>query len=175
MFNRMNIQNLFGVIMRKIRIQLTLLMSASMLAGCTVYETAPTPPPPAPVAYYDGPVVQGDGVYVIEEEPAPEYRVYVYDPGYPPGTYYYNGFYYYGGYRYEHDVFVNRYVVVNVRENRYANVEENRRAGAAVAQQQRVQYQRVAAGPQYRQQAPGYQQQRKQDVRLAKPRPGQPQ
>jgi hypothetical protein len=119
--------------------------------GCVVYER------PRPVAVVEQPapvveetVVTGSGVEVIEVEPAPEERVYVYDPGYPPGVYFYNGFYWYGGYRYEHDVFVNRYVVVNIREHRYVNVEENRRSGVQIEQEHRrafaVNHGRPAAG-----------------------------
>jgi hypothetical protein len=106
--------------------------------GCVVYER------PRPVAVVERPapvveetVVVGPGVEVIDVEPAPEERVYVYDTGFPPGVYFYNGFYWYGGYRYEHDVFVNRYVVVNIREHRYVDVEENRRAGVRIEAEHR--------------------------------------
>ncbi len=75
------------------------------------------------------PVIDGPGVVVVEQEPPPVQRVYIYDEGYPPGCYVYGGFVYYGGYRYERDVFVNRYVTVNIREHRYVNVAENRRVG----------------------------------------------
>jgi hypothetical protein len=99
--------------------------------GCVVYER------PRPVAVVAEPVVVEPGVEVIEVEPAPEERVYVYEVGYPPGCYVYGGFYYYGGHRYEHDVFVNRVVTVNIRENRYVNVEENRRSGVQIEAQHR--------------------------------------
>jgi hypothetical protein len=112
-------------------------------AGCTVY-TQPAPPPPAGYeAVSDGPVVEGPGVEVIDVEPAPVERVYIYDPGYPPGTYYYNGYYYYGGYRYERDVFVHRYVEVNVREHRYADARENREAGRRIEESHRTEYART--------------------------------
>ena len=39
-------------------------------------------------------------------------------------AYLWGGFYYYGGYRYHHDVFVHRYVEVNVHEHRYVNVSK---------------------------------------------------
>ncbi len=111
-----------------------------LTAGCVVYEQ------PRPVAVVerpvvvDQPVVVEPGVEVVEVEPAPEDRVYVYEVGYPPGVYVYGGFYYYNGQRYEHDVFVNRVVTVNIRENRYVNVEENRRAGRQIEAQHREQY-----------------------------------
>jgi len=76
-----------------------------------------------------GPVFTAPGVEVIQVEPDPSYRVYMYDPGYPPGAYFYGDYYWYNGYRYPHDVFINRYVTENIRENRFINVEENRRAG----------------------------------------------
>ncbi len=99
--------------------------------GCVVYER------PRPVAVVEQPVVVEPGVEVIEVEPAPEERVYVYEVGYPPGCYVYGGYYYYGGHRYEHDVFVNQVVTVNIRENRYVNVEENRRSGVQIEAQHR--------------------------------------
>src|ERR1039458_8832793 len=98
-------------------------------AGCTV-NFAPVPvssdPAPEAVDAGSGPVVEGPGVEVVTVEPDPAVRVYVYDPGYPPGAYFYNGYYWYGGYRYQHDVFINQYVVVNVREHRFADAAENR-------------------------------------------------
>jgi len=112
--------------------------AALLPAGCIVETDAP-PPPPA-VVMVDGPVVDDPSVVLIDVEPAPPDRVYVYDPGFPPGTYFYGGFYYYGGYRYPHDVFINRYVVVNVREHRFADPGENRRAAAPIIQQHRAQY-----------------------------------
>ena len=61
----------------------------------------------------------------------------MYDPGYPPGCYFYNDYYWYGGYRYPRDVFINRYVVVNIRERRYIDVEQNRRFGQQMEVRQR--------------------------------------
>jgi hypothetical protein len=101
-------------------------------SGCVVYER------PRPVVTEA--VVVGPGVEVVEVEPAPEDRVYVYDEGYPPGVYFCGGFYWYGGQRYEHDVFVRDVVVVNIREGRYRNVEENRRQGQQIEAQHRQAY-----------------------------------
>ena len=112
-------------------------------AGCTVYTQPGPPPPPAEYEVSEGPVIEGPGVAVIEVEPAPVERVYIYDPGYPPGTYYCNGYYYYGGYRYERDVFVHRYVEVNVREHRYADARENREAGRRIEESHRAEYART--------------------------------
>lgn len=106
-------------------------------AGCTVYTS------PAPVVETQGPVVEGPGVEVIEVEPPPVERVYIYDPGYPPGTYFYHGYYYYGGYRYDREVFVHRYVEVNVREHRYVDVEANRREGHRMEETHRAEYART--------------------------------
>ena len=100
-----------------------------------------SPPPPAPPPA--GPIVAGPGVLLIDTYPPPDERVYVYDPGYPPGTYFYGNYYYYGGYRYQHDVFVNRVVTENIRVNRYTNVTENRNMGQRMATQQRQQYART--------------------------------
>jgi hypothetical protein len=124
-------------------------------AGCIVETQAPPPgPPPGPVvvAEADAPLVQDPGVVEIDVEPPPDQRQYVYDPGYPPGTYFYGGYYYYGRYRYPHDVFVNRYVAGNVRDRRYANVDENRRAGAPIEAQHRANYARNGGHPQPAQQ-----------------------
>ena len=117
--HKLPFETFMGAIMSKSGIRIVSLLSLALMGGCTVYQSSPPPPPSSPVV---------DGGVVIVDEPPPEERVYYYDPGYPPGTYYYNGYYYYGGYRYERDVFVTRYVNVNVRENRYVNVEDNRRA-----------------------------------------------
>jgi hypothetical protein len=134
------------------KMSLAAIVSASLVAGmsgCTVQYVNPPAdaPPPPPTAYYDappdGPVVDDPSVVVIDEEPPPPERVYIYDPGYPPGTYFYGGFYYYGGYRYPHDVFVNRFVVVNVREHRYVDVEQNRRVGSVMVERQRADYGRT--------------------------------
>jgi hypothetical protein len=119
-----------------------------ILTGCTVYTSprpAPPPPPPpepAPVA-----VVSGPGVELISVEPVYADRVYVYDPGYPPGTYFWGNYYYYNGYRYPHDVFVNQYVVVNVREHRFYDAADNRRRGMVIAERQRVDYARNGGRP----------------------------
>jgi len=88
------------------------------------------------------PVIEASPTEVlrIDVEPAPVERVYVYEPGYPPGTYLYGGFYYYGGYRYHHDVFIHRYVEVNVHEHRYVDVVENRRLGHVVEERHRTEY-----------------------------------
>ncbi len=108
--------------------------SASVLmSGCIVY----TQPAPAPVVRE---VAADPGPDVVLVEPAPEERIYVYDPGYPPGCYMVGGFYWYNGSRYDHDVFVNRYVTVNIREGRYTNPEENRRVGAKIEVQHREEY-----------------------------------
>ena len=129
------------------------LVSLVILSGCVVYRDPPPPrqyvvvdappPPPAPDVVVAGPVFEGPGVEVVSVEPAPVERVYIYDEGYPPGCYFYGGYYWYGGYRYEHDVFVHRYVEVNVREHRYVNVEENRRYGHQMEQHQRTVYQQT--------------------------------
>jgi hypothetical protein len=87
-----------------------------------------------------GAVIEGPGVEYIDVEPDPVQRVYVYDEGYPPGTYVYNNYYYYGGYRYPRDVFVNRYVQENVRQRRYIDRDENRREGQRVEQSQRSEF-----------------------------------
>lgn len=113
--------------------------------GCVVYRDPPrrvveveAPPPDV-----QGPVIDGPGVEVIEVEPPPVERVYVYDVGYPPGCYFYNDYYWYGHYRYPHDVFINRYVTVNIREHRYVSVDENRRMGAQIERRQQITYQQA--------------------------------
>jgi hypothetical protein len=87
-----------------------------------------------------GAVVDGPGVVAIDVEPDPSQRVYVYDEGYPPGTYIYNDYYYYGGYRYPRDVFVNRFVQDNIRQHRYTNADDNRRQGQQIEQRQRTEF-----------------------------------
>ncbi len=87
-----------------------------------------------------GEVIEAPGVTAIDVEPDPAQRVYVYDEGYPPGTYVYDNYYYYGGYRYPRDVFVNRYVQENIRRHRYVNVEENRREGQRLEQRHREEF-----------------------------------
>jgi hypothetical protein len=98
------------------------------------------------VAPEPAPVVVDGGVYV-DVLPPPEERVYVYDPGYPPGCFVYGGYYYYGGYRYPHDVFINRVVNVNVHENRYVNIEENRRQVEVIRVRQQADYSRYGGRP----------------------------
>lgn len=118
---------------------IVLAVAGVLTAGCVVRSYEPYPRPREAVVV-SGPVVDGPGVEVIEVEPPPAERVYIYDPGYPPGVYFCDGFYWYGGYRYEREVFVNRIVVVNVRERRYVNVEENRRYGARIEVRQRQEF-----------------------------------
>ena len=84
-----------------------------------------------------------EGGEVIDVEPALDERVYVYDAGFPPGTYLYGGYYWYGGYRYPHDVFLNGYVATNLRGGLYVNVAENRRVGAIREQQHRAEFART--------------------------------
>lgn len=73
----------------------------------------------------------------VEAEPPPAQRVYVYERGYPPGTYFYDGYYYYGRQRYERNVFITKVVNVNIQKNKYVNVTENRRVGQQIEQQHR--------------------------------------
>jgi hypothetical protein len=123
---------------------LALALGGLLSTGCTVYTSPPPPPPPAP-----GPVVEGPGVVVITEEPPYDQRVYVYDPGFPPGTYYYpaTDCYYYNGYVYPHEVFVDRYVAVNVREHRFVDREANARAGRVFEDRARADYARRGGRP----------------------------
>ena len=107
---------------------------AAFCVGCEVHEYRERP------VYVERHVEVAPDVEVVEVEPAPEERVYVYEVGYPPGCYVYNGFYWYGGRRYEHDVFVTRVVNVNIREHRYVNIVENRRAGERIEVQHRQQF-----------------------------------
>jgi hypothetical protein len=113
---------------------------ALLCGGCVVYSQPAVVAEPVQEPVAEGPVIEGPGVIVIEQEPPPVERVYVYDPGYPPGAYFYGGYYYYGGYRYERDVFVTRYVNVNVRERRYVNVNENRSAGRHIEERHRTEF-----------------------------------
>jgi hypothetical protein len=110
-----------------------------LTAGCIVYVPAGSQQD-APPPVVEEPVVTGPGVVLIDVEPPPEERVYVYDPGFPPGVYFYGDYYWYNGYRYPRDVFVDRYVAVNVRENRFIDVEENRRMGQRIEVQHRQDY-----------------------------------
>jgi hypothetical protein len=138
--------------MRSVNKAIVIAAVGVLSAGCVVvptyevYRPAPLPPPepavvvePAPVVVA-GPVFEAPGVEVIDVEPAPEFRVYCYDPGYPPGCYFYNDCYWYGGYRYPHDVFINRYVTVNVRERRFIDVEANRRQGMQIEERHRAEF-----------------------------------
>jgi len=112
--------------------------------GCIVVPTyEPSPPPPPPEAVVEGPVVEAPGVELIDVEPPPAERVYVYDPGFPPGVYFYNNYYWYGGYRYPHDVFITQFVNPNIRANRYINAEENRRSGREFESRQREEFART--------------------------------
>ena len=91
-------------------------------AGCVIHDS----PPPRQV--------------VVIEEPPPAERVYIYEVGYPPGTYRCGDYYYYSGQRYEREVFVTRVVNVNIHEHRYINVEENRRVSHEIEHEHVVQY-----------------------------------
>ena len=95
--------------------------------GCVIHES----PPPRHV------IVERE---VVEVEPPPAERIYIYEVGYPPGTYRCGDYYYCGGHRYEHDVFVTRVVNVNIHEHRYVNVEENRRTAHEIEHEHMVQY-----------------------------------
>jgi hypothetical protein len=122
-----------------------LAVASAAVVGCEIRAYGPPPPPPTYVevapAPAPAPVVVDGGVYV-DVLPPPDQRVYYYDPGYPPGCFFYGGYYYYGGYRYSRDVFINRVVNVNIHENRYVNVEENHRQGEAVKVRQQADYAR---------------------------------
>jgi hypothetical protein len=115
--------------------------------GCVVRFAEPQPVAEvsveSPTVEVSGPVVEGPGVEVIDVEPDPVERVYVYDPGYPPGTYFYGGYVFYGGYRYPRDVFYDRYVVVNVHEHRFADAEANRRRGVEIERTHRQEFART--------------------------------
>ncbi|MGD1001875.1 MAG: hypothetical protein ABSA67_14365 [Candidatus Brocadiia bacterium] len=111
-----------------------------LCGGCVIQGPRVGFVAPAPAV-----VVTGD-VEVVE--PPPDDRVYIYDTGYPPGCYLYGGFYFYGGRRYTHDVFVRDIVTVNIREHRYVNVEENRRAGERIKVQHATEYKKTGGHPQ---------------------------
>jgi hypothetical protein len=145
----------YTLIQQTKRIVLTgsVFIGTALITGCAGYNVrvvAYDPPPPPPPAYVvvtpapapevvvaDGPVVADPSVVLIDVEPDPTARVYVYDPGFPPGVYFYGGFYYYGGYRYPHDVFIHRYVEVNVRERHFMDPHENRERSRAIEEQHR--------------------------------------
>lgn len=136
----------------RIRLKMAAASVALVCAGCTiVYDQPPAPPPgapaqesaPPPDAYSDtGPVFDGPGVVEVDEEPPPDERVYVYDPGFPPGCYFYGGYYWYHGYRYDHDAFIHRYVDLNIRAHRFVDVDANRRAAGPLVERQRLDYTR---------------------------------
>jgi hypothetical protein len=128
--------------MRTIHQLIVCVLAAVFSAGCVVREYRPAVAVEAD-AEDPAPVVEGPGVEVVEVEPPPVERVYVYDEGYPPGTYLYGGYYYYGGRRYEHDVFVNRIVERNIRERRYMDVHANRERGQRIEQQHRERFART--------------------------------
>ena len=95
--------------------------------------------------YYGEPqteVVSGPGVEYVDTEPPIEQRTYVYDEGYPPGAFVCNNYVYYGAYRYPQTLFVNDYVQRNVREHRYVDREENRRAGQQIEAKQRTSFEK---------------------------------
>jgi hypothetical protein len=151
-------EQLFKPSARSIVASLAIAGSAALI-GCEVQvynpQPPPPPPPPPPAAVVTvGPVIDDPSVVAIDVEPPPDQRLYVYDPGYPPGCYYYGGWYYYGGYRYPHDVFINRYVTVNVRERRFIDVQENRRQVDVIRVQQRNTYNRYGGHPQHPAPAP---------------------
>lgn len=148
-------------------------------AGCTVYRE------PAPANSYgstydqpadEGPVVDGPGVVVIETEPPPAERVYVYDPGYPPGVYFYNNYYWYNGYRYDRDVFRDRYVERNIREHRYEDARQNREEGHRFEEQHRQEYARTGGVRAQRDNSPAHRggagQTYRPEQRSTSPRPG---
>ena len=126
--------------------------AAFLTTGCAVHVA------PYPVVYRTRPVevvevepeapviaVTPGEVVIVDVEPAPVQRVYVYEQGFPPGCYLYGGFYYYGGYRYRRDVFVERYVTINVREHRYVDVERNRQVGRTFEERHRTEYVKYGA------------------------------
>jgi len=114
-------------------------------AGCTV-DVYTAPPPPVVIGSDNGPVIDDPSVVAIDDEPPPDERVYVYDPGYPPGVYLYGDYYWYNGYRYPRQVFIDRYVSVNIRDDRYSDAEQNREMGQQIEAKQRRKYARKHAG-----------------------------
>ncbi|MGO8702714.1 MAG: hypothetical protein ACLQVA_02765 [Candidatus Brocadiia bacterium] len=111
-----------------------------LCGGCTIEGPRVRFVAPQPAV-----VVTGDVEFV---EPPPDDRVYIYDAGYPPGCYVYGGFYFYEGHRYTRDVFVRDIVTVNIRENRYVNVAENRKAGERIKVQHATEYKKTGGHPQ---------------------------
>lgn len=147
--------------MRTVLASVVCASAAILTTGCTVHTySRPVVVERRPVVVEERHVVTADvavepetpvieaapgDVLRIDVEPAPAERVYVYDEGYPPGCYLYGGFIYYGGYRYHREVFVERYVRVNIREHRYVNVVENRRAGHVIEERHRTEYVKYGA------------------------------
>jgi hypothetical protein len=86
---------------------------------------------------------------VVVDEPPPTERVYIYERGYPPGAYRHGEEVWYEGRSYHHDVFVKNVVNVNIHENRYVNVEENRRTGRTIEQRHVETYKAHQANPTY--------------------------
>ncbi|HET6248859.1 MAG TPA: hypothetical protein VFE47_14270 [Tepidisphaeraceae bacterium] len=132
--------------MRVIRTFAFCAAAALITAGCEVRSEPATVGVSAGVstdATLDEPqgeVVSGPGVEEVDVEPDPSQRVYIYDEGYPPGTYSYNGYYYYGGYRYPRDIFVNRYVQENIRQHKFIDKDQNRKRGEQIEQRHRTEY-----------------------------------
>jgi hypothetical protein len=79
----------------------------------------------APSAMTVSDAVAAGGVAVTVEPPI-ELQVLVFDPGFPPGCYVYEGYYYYRGYRFEQAAF-RRYAERNLREHRFVHPETNRK------------------------------------------------
>ncbi|HWE01498.1 MAG TPA: hypothetical protein VG326_03740 [Tepidisphaeraceae bacterium] len=143
-----------------LRFRIFWLAVAIVLAGCTGREPAVVNTPrvryqpadvvptqviaPTPVfgrtAQNEPPgraVIDDPGLAAVDVAPDPAQRNYVSDPGFPPGTYAYNGYYYYGGYRYPQDAFVSGYVQNNLNQRRFVNVGENRVQVDQIAKQER--------------------------------------
>jgi hypothetical protein len=153
-----------------------------MPVGCTVdIEEVPPPqqreviveqaPPPEEVVVAPAPLVDDPAVIAVEIEPPPEERVYVYDPGFPPGVYISGGFYFYEGHRYPHDIFIDRVVTVNVRDHRFADPDKNRRAGVRIEAQHRAEYTRKQQNAARR---AAQKKQQDQDQRKDQPQQGSP-
>jgi hypothetical protein len=156
--------------MRHVRPFVICAAAAFISAGCEVHSgpdrVAVSGGADVSVEEPQGAVVQGPGVEEVDVDPDPAQRTYIYDEGYPPGTYTYNGYYYYGGYRYPHDVFVNQYVQENIRQHRYVDAGDNRKQGLQIEQRNRTEFAQThgvrknrpaAQGGQPREQAPARQ------------------
>ena len=134
--------------MSKTKLMLGAATAACLFAGGCYWDWGPRRR-----AYYYGPapvvvVAPAPGQEVEVVEPPPDDRVYIYDAGYPPGCYLYGGFYFYEDHRYTRDVFVRNIVTVNIRENRYVNVAENRRVGEQIKVQHATEYKKTGGHPQ---------------------------